>query len=196
MGFQSVLSDAVAHRASTVSLFFAPTEELIRNDVTAFDLDVSEKDFHRLLTRAAQHPGYAPSQRTFKEIREGDVVIEANADSLRASRRELVFCRRLPGTPLVAMAERRTDVPVTSFSCRAEGRTRRRVTACGLRVHQGARLIFEASRQETSGRVGHCVALEIDLSSLHESAQAVENTVHIVLLGGRPHGSFQRKKVS
>lgn len=204
--------------ATVVDVSWASVAPGARGDTTYVSTDVPAADFVSMIERAAKHAGYKGSQRDYREFRVGDTSYSVAGGSPQADaasfhfaceRRELCEVREIPGTPLVVRTYRRERLPFAAFPCDAEPDVVRRVRRLELRTHARARLIFDASADESSNASNDAdahehqhqhqqirtVRLEIDIGGggrgggaddAEDLRRTTENTIQNVLLRMKP----------
>lgn len=170
------------------------------------NIDVPPDAFDAALARAARHPGYVP--RRLNHVVEHVGTLERVDDGggrVSVCSRRCLGATALPGAPIVALHYEETRLPMAAFPCDARPHDARRVEALALRVHQHARLVFEAHHGEDhpDGAVTRTVRVDVDLrdiafpgrrggggaaahNTLSDLTRTVENTVHVVLMGAPP----------
>jgi hypothetical protein len=160
----------------------------------AYDVNIPEETFDRMMQRAAQHAGYSATSREFKSWHARDVVFENGGTprDVRTIRKRCLATHELPGAPMVICVYDRESLPFSSFTgcSTAACLDSRHVRRLALRVHRRTKLVFECY-VNAAGTMVRRVFVELSLepeglaSDLTDVRRTIENTVHGVLMGLR-----------
>lgn len=168
-----------------------------------YETGLSQRTFDTLLSRAVRHRGYTPKAVdawvTTLAGCEGNVNVVDVISPHPAEEKTLGYETKLVDetsiAPLVLVRRfDRTRVPLSHLPCAQAPVWQARVRRLELRVHEGARLVFECLRPTLYDRGGdefRRVRIELEVNHTKTQAHAdiartIENTVQVVFLGQTP----------